>query len=163
MTSLEQTTATKRKGGWPAGRPESDTHRENIRLAKLKRVMANAEIQARRAQVTTLIESGLTNMAVGLILGIGKSAVSGIIERMNRQGIFINRPPKPFKYRPKVPQPPQPRQHIIHPPMTPVMLWERTGCAYPTNDGGPFLFCNNERHEKSSYCEFHGNLMVNRI
>ena len=45
---------------------------------------------------------------------------------------------------------------MIEPPNSAhVTLVNRTGCCWPVNDGGPFLFCNADRHGKSDYCEFH--------
>ena len=29
------------------------------------------------------------------------------------------------------------------------------GCRWPIGDNSPFLFCNNPRHEKGSYCKGH--------
>ena len=46
----------------------------------------------------------------------------------------------------------------VAPDMRPVTLFERTGCAFPINDGGPFLFCNHATAE--TYCEFHKRVMV---
>lgn len=40
-----------------------------------------------------------------------------------------------------------------------VTLMERTGCAFPTNEGRPFLFCNAPRKERSSYCAHHAQRM----
>lgn len=48
------------------------------------------------------------------------------------------------------------------PNMKPVELHERTGCCFPVNDGGPFLFCNSPGtvHGASIYCDFHKHIMV---
>lgn len=41
-----------------------------------------------------------------------------------------------------------------------VPLLDRTGCAFPVNDGAPFLFCNAVRDEpKSAYCAHHRQRM----
>ena len=42
-----------------------------------------------------------------------------------------------------------------------VTLIDRTGCCFPMNEGGPFLFCNAELHE-GSYCEFHHAAMFRK-
>lgn len=44
------------------------------------------------------------------------------------------------------------------PPMRPVDLFARTGCCFPVNDGGPFLFCNNSK-ERGDYCSYHHQVM----
>lgn len=165
----EEAILSKNRVGWPLGRPNSPEQREKNRVAHLKYWSENEEVQVKRRALTALIEAGATNKAAGLALGIGKSAVSGILHRMEKQGIIVVRPPKPVKakapkkpvqFRSWKPTPPQPRRRIEHPPMAPVTLLERTGCAFPINDGGPFLFCNNELHFPTSYCLFHGSLMV---
>lgn len=34
-------------------------------------------------------------------------------------------------------------------------LFENTGCMWPVNDGGPYLFCGHAKFGKYSYCEHH--------
>lgn len=144
-------------------------HREKIRVANRKRADGDIEARARRDKLVSLLEQGFTNRAAAVELGTTKSAIGKMIWRMQQRGIVINRPvpvlkvkavKEPRPPRSKIRTAPQPRRHIEHPPMTPVSLFERTGCCFPTNDGGPFLFCNNGVHFPASYCEFHGNLMV---
>ena len=62
----------------------------------------------------------------------------------------------------KGPTPPAQLKPVQHPPHEPVTLWERTGCAFPVNDGGPFLFCNNpgQQFSHSIYCDAHSKIMV---
>lgn len=155
--------------GRPAGFTPSLEHREKIRLANQRYADNDLEARARRDYLVHLIESGYTNQAAGVALGTTKSAVGKMLWRMEQRGVVINRPvpevkakppKKPVQFRSWKPTPPQPRKHIEHPPMAPVTLWERTGCCFPTNDGSPFLFCNNELHFSTSYCLFHGNLMM---
>jgi hypothetical protein len=43
-----------------------------------------------------------------------------------------------------------------------VLLHERTGCAWPLNEGGPYRFCNADRHSGKSYCEAHAERMIRR-
>lgn len=149
----------------------SEQHRENLRAALIAYHTANGEAEARRDKLISLIESGYTNQAAAEVFGTTKSAIGKMLWRMQKRGIIINRPvpvvkfkaPKPAKkpwVRSTKPTPPHPRQRIQHPPMTPVTLLERTGCCFPVNDGRPFLFCDNAKHDRSSYCLFHGNLMV---
>lgn len=116
--------------------------------------------QARRDQIVSLIEHGFTNQATGDALGIGKSCVSMTLQRMREAGVVIVRPARARVDRPYASLTPKTYGNPKHPPMTPVTLFERTGCAFPINDGRPFLFCNNEVHSPTSYCEFHGKLMV---
>lgn len=133
----------------------------------------------------TMFVAGSSYSEIGAILGVSRCSVGGMFNRMRAAGKIPSEvlaraaiPPKANKgkgrgnrkrprtaynllYRPgKFPTPPQPRRHVEHPPMTPVRLLERTGCCFPVNDGGPYLFCNNETHFPTSYCLFHGNLMV---
>lgn len=160
---------TERVRGRRRGCETSNLHRENLRAALIAYHTANGEAEARRDKLKNLIESGYTNQAAADVLGTSKSAIGKMLWRMQKRGIVINRPVPVFKAkavkkprppRSKVRTAPQPRRRIEHPPMTPVSLFERSGCAFPVNDGGPFLFCNNDKHDRSSYCEFHGNLMV---
>jgi hypothetical protein len=46
----------------------------------------------------------------------------------------------------------------------PVTFEHRTGCCFPTNFGGPFLFCNNPGKQKgeSIYCDDHWKIMYDR-
>lgn len=156
--------------GRRAGCETSQQHRENLRAALIAFHTATGEAEARRNKLKSLIESGHSNQEAAEALGTTKGAVGKLIYRMRKDGVVINRPlpvvkakaPKPAKkpwVRSTKPTPPQPRQRIKHPPMTPVGLLERTGCCFPVNDGKPFLFCDNAKHERSSYCLFHGNLM----
>ena len=46
------------------------------------------------------------------------------------------------------------------PGTTPVTLLNRTGCAWPINDGGPYLFCNATKRGTSPYCPHHAIQMV---
>ena len=164
------------RGGRPPGFAYTAEERKRISMSRRQFWERDEFTQERRAQLKALIEQGLTNKAAGAVMGISKSSVSGMLDRMIKSGMAVNRPPKPVKavnksrvFKAKIrwrerhakgPQLPRPRQHIDHPPMTPVGLLERTGCCFPVNDGGPFLFCNNSKREQSSYCLFHGNLMV---
>lgn len=36
-----------------------------------------------------------------------------------------------------------------------VTLVDNTGCTWPLNDGGPYLFCGHAKFGKYSYCEHH--------
>lgn len=45
----------------------------------------------------------------------------------------------------------------------PVNLFDRTGCAFPINDGGPFLFCNEPLTSVRPYCETHAQMMVKSV
>lgn len=36
-----------------------------------------------------------------------------------------------------------------------VTLFENTGCMWPVNDGGPYLFCGHAKFGKYAYCEHH--------
>ena len=40
------------------------------------------------------------------------------------------------------------------PQTTPVELHDVTGCKWPVNDGGPFLFCNAPK-DNHNYCDHH--------
>jgi len=159
-----------RKGpGRPPGSYTTLEHREKLRA--IHRALADNDpaLRARRDKLKSLIEQGYTNQAAAIALGSTKSAVGKMLWRMQQRGIVVNRPVPVLKIKTiKEPRPPrskmrtapQPRKHIEHPPMTPVTLQERAGCCFPVNDGGPYLFCDNPKHDRSSYCEFHGNLMV---
>ena len=46
----------------------------------------------------------------------------------------------------------------IVPGSNPVTLFERTGCCFPVNEGGPFLFCNEAA--EGSYCPSHRPYMT---
>lgn len=41
------------------------------------------------------------------------------------------------------------------PGSNPKTLELRTGCCWPVNDGGPFLFCDDTRDGTSRYCPAH--------
>lgn len=41
-----------------------------------------------------------------------------------------------------------------NPPMLRVTMFENTGCMWPANSGGPYLFCGHAKF-KGSYCERH--------
>lgn len=138
-----------------------------------------------RRTAITMFVAGSSYAEIGVTLGVSRCSVGGMFHRMRAAGLIPpevlaraaippkantgkgrgnrNRPRTAYNllYRPgKFPTPPQPRRHVNHPPMTPVTLWERTGCCFPTNEGGPYLFCDNPQRHPTSYCEFHGNLMM---
>jgi hypothetical protein len=59
-------------------------------------------------------------------------------------------------------KPPYVPKKIEHPPMTPVNLFDRTGCCFPVDRvNNQHLFCNNsgELIGHSIYCNFHGKEM----
>lgn len=123
--------------------------------------------EERVATLKALLAAGMSRSQAAAEMGSTKNAVTSIIDRLRQQGEVIKcRPPSiqvTQRRRPSgIRTAPRPPQVINHPPMTPVSLFERTGCCFPVNDGGPFLFCNNGVHFPTSYCEFHGNLMVSQ-
>lgn len=52
-----------------------------------------------------------------------------------------------------------PKSRIV-PGSTPVNLFERTGCCFPVNGGGPYLFCDVPLADHGSYCAAHKPYMV---
>lgn len=57
-----------------------------------------------------------------------------------------------------------PRPVVCEVTCSPVTLERRTGCCFPTNNGGPYLFCNNagkvqSRSGESIYCDGHWQFM----
>lgn len=71
--------------------------------------------------------------------------------------------PKKFslKWNPRGRQPPVHLRAIPAPDCKPVPFIERTGCAYPTTNEKPHLFCN-EPVGHGDYCEFHLQVMYPR-
>lgn len=61
-------------------------------------------------------------------------------------------------YRPR----PEPKVSIAPSDMSYATLADRTGCAFPVNNGGPFLFCNAEVGEQSPYCAHHRQRMYTK-
>lgn len=47
-----------------------------------------------------------------------------------------------------------PKSRIV-PGSVPVTLFERTGCCFPVNEGGMYLFCDMPLHGHKSYCTAH--------
>lgn len=66
-----------------------------------------------------------------------------------REGIRTGRPQK------AVPAP-----SVAHVEPLGVVLLERTGCAWPVNNGNPYRFCNDTRKSQSSYCQIHAERMI---
>lgn len=135
--------------------------------------------------------AGVRNRDVCRDLNLSRHQVSGLVSRLKDSGALprlvpkVSRPRrnplhKPVKAQeraaprkigpprtrryPKLPSVPlpRPRKPILTAHMKPVGLFQRTGCAFPVNDGKPFLFCDAPIHSPTAYCEFHGNLMVKR-
>jgi hypothetical protein len=52
-----------------------------------------------------------------------------------------------------------PKSRIV-PGSKPVTLFERTGCCFPVNEGGPFLFCDQPLHGRVLYCDAHLGCMT---
>jgi hypothetical protein len=124
---------------------------------KYRNVFWNKE---RKDNLLVLLESGKSRSEAGTALGVSRNAVTSVVDRMRLAGVTVKCNPAGSRVggHMKSTAPRLPR-HTEHPPMTPVGLLDRTGCAFPTNNGGPYLFCNNHIHGQSPYCEFHGNLM----
>lgn len=56
----------------------------------------------------------------------------------------------------------EPTVSIPAPTTAHVTLMERTGCAWPTNDGRPYLFCDASTDGHGSYCPHHRERMYVR-
>jgi hypothetical protein len=121
-----------------------------------------------QARMDRMREMWLTNTAaeIAKVLGVTESAVQRKAHNMrlpNKNKIASVRSAlarRAWTSRP-VGRPPtsRAREPLPAPNMKPVTLWERTGCAFPVNDGGPFLFCNCST-EGGAYCGFHAQIMV---
>lgn len=62
-------------------------------------------------------------------------------------------------YRPR----PEPKVSVASPDTNYATLVDRTGCAFPINDGRPFLFCNAELDASpSAYCGHHRQRMYTK-
>ena len=121
------------------------------------------------AKLLELTAGSMSRSIAAETMGVTKSAVTGAIDRLRLSGVRVDVHPSVFKTRGGRPRKPVGR---ILPPkapppdglkMAPVTLFERTGCAFPVNDGGPYLFCNLPVHDQSPYCDYHGSLMVKRL
>ena len=106
----------------------------------------------RLEQLRKFRAEGLTHAYIASILGTTKVAVAS---RACFHEIKGRPPAKSFRQVPFHLRDPGPLPNTI-----PVNLFERTGCAWPVNEGGPFLFCNAMRHESSPYCPHHAVRMV---
>jgi hypothetical protein len=117
-----------------------------------------AEVEAVRA----LVASGHSLSQIGDRMGITRAAASGIVHRMQRNGIVPRHRTSPPRLKPMIVKPPifrsQPITVIVEAiPATAVRLTELEGCHWPvgTSTGIDQLFCNAERSGHKSYCRRH--------
>lgn len=120
-------------------------------------------------------EAGKTFAEIGPLLDKTRSAIAARVHRLglpkrgaafsaNKRWQRDDRPAREVRGRPSlkgVRQKPMRIECKEAPGSVPVVLWERSGCCYPTNEGGPYLFCNEPVQAKASYCEFHRRRMFN--
>ena len=103
------------------------------------------------------------NMVIGKLYRLGMLSKQGPrpspIARKHRAApslAIIYKPKRPANaftrgYRPR----PEPKVATPAPDTPNVTLAARTGCAWATNDGKPFLFCNAATPEGRAYCQHH--------
>jgi hypothetical protein len=85
----------------------------------------------------------------------GNLSAAAIYKRARKLGLPLRegiRTGRPQKARPR------PVVAFVEP--LGVVLWERTGCAWPVNDGNPYRFCDHQRQSRSSYCQHHAERMI---
>lgn len=111
------------------------------------------------ATLKRLREQNKPYSVIASVLGVSVRAVTGKVDRLglpprdtSQSAAFARWGDRKAKGRPTPPSFPAP---VPEPHMTPVGLMDRTGCAWPVNDGGPYLFCNQPRQENSDYCTHH--------
>ncbi len=136
------------------------------------------------AQKTHLIQTiwreNISANEIGMAVGCSRNAVIGhyrrhpvglefvplrvsIAERSAKKASSkpVKKPankPKPFKFKSVAPELP-----VFDIPSTDgyglyVTLADNTGCMWPLNDGGPYLFCGHAKFGKYAYCEHHHEL-----
>ena len=131
--------------------------------------------EAKTDILRALWASGVTCAQIGKTMGITRNAVIGKVHRLKMQLRRVSpvkratpttkharkAPPSlPTIMAHKAPRLPKPRPEPIPAPvgMAGVGLFDRTGCAYPINDGPGFLFCNHVTGG-GSYCQYHKQIM----
>lgn len=110
-----------------------------------------------------LNSEGKTAAQVGVVLGMTSRAVSNKLHSLGVKSGY-KQPRKPKKPRLLQAKPaPVKIVPIAAPIFQSVTLDRRTGCCFPLNDGGPFLFCNapGDARGASLYCEYHWQAMHN--
>lgn len=112
--------------------------------------------------------AGVSTRQIAVTIGLSANAIKAKVKRL---GLAPRRHPprtrvaqrpswKSYGHRgqSRPPSKPVPMPTTVPEPVTtPVGLLDRTGCAWPVNDGGPFLFCNHPT--EGTYCEHHRQRM----
>lgn len=120
---------------------------------------------------------GSSTAVIAQALGVSRSSILSIYHRNKKLAADCPLPPPLKSNKPKSSKiaPVQRRQKTVASakpnipmPMAlipkPVVMQDSlnvtlenlgTGCKWPVNDGGPFLFCGCRRNEHKSYCDWH--------
>ena len=113
--------------------------------------------------IKAVYRHGMSSREIAAAIGASKGSIVGLYSR--HKDALAEFPLGTAQYvreaaksPPKQKSPPKPRIVKLikprHPEPLLLGLVENTGCMWPVNDGGPYLFCGHVKF-KGSYCQHH--------
>lgn len=165
LRSMWAANATRPEIAAHLGRSLNSVNARSKRLDLLPKVLWSKEREERLAQ---LWADHVQDHVIAEMFGLTRSAIKNKVQRLKLPPRHMVRQPqlqkratwRSYGHRGQVrlPSKPVPMPTTVPEPVTtPVGLLDRTGCAWPVNDGGPFLFCNHPT--EGTYCEHHHQRM----